>query len=383
MPFTLSHAAAVLPAVRADGTGRGRLIPAVLVAGSFAPDMTYYAASAVSGAMEFGDVTHSFPGVFTVDVLVAWALVGLWLLLREPLVALLPRAWQPRPAALLHCGAPRARVRPSLVARWYASAALGALTHVVWDAFTHLDRWGMRLFPALGHKVDGFPLYWYLQYGGSAVAAGVIAVWAGWALRRQPTGAASATGPVSMGRAGDGPTSRQETAGASSAAAGTVGAGRAGDGPASRRETAGLASATGPVSTGRAGDGPTSRQETAGASSAAGPLSAGRAGDGPTGVALLSGRAGAGPTGVAWLSLRDRWWAGAVIGGCAVAGAVQRATRWWAYWGSTAKPWELIPAVCFGAGAGLVLGLLLYAVGVRVWRRPAPDAADPEPVSAA
>ncbi|MCX4880069.1 DUF4184 family protein [Streptomyces sp. NBC_00847] len=332
MPFTLSHAAAVLPAVRADGTGRGRLIPAVLAAGSFAPDMTYYAASAVSGAMEFGDVTHSFPGVFTVDVLVAWALVGLWLLLREPLVALLPRAWQPRPAALLHCGAPRARVRPSLVARWYASAALGALTHVVWDAFTHLDRWGMRLFPALGHKVDGFPLYWYLQYGGSAVAAGVIAVWAGWALRRQPTGAASATGPVSMGRAGARPTSRRETAGASSAA---------------------------------------------------GPLSAGRAGDGPTGVALLSGRAGAGPTGVAWLSLRDRWWAGAVIGGCVVAGAVQRATRWWAYWGSTAKPWELIPAVCFGAGAGLVLGLLLYAVGVRVWRRPAPDAADPEPVTAA
>ncbi|MCX5245253.1 DUF4184 family protein [Streptomyces sp. NBC_00201] len=292
MPFTLSHAAAVLPAVRADGTGRGRLIPAVLVAGSFAPDMTYYAASAVSRAMEFGDVTHSFPGVFTVDVLVAWALVGLWLLLREPLVALLPRAWQPRPAALLHCGAPRARVRPSLMARWYASAALGALTHVVWDAFTHLDRWGMRLFPVLGHKVDGFPLYWYLQYGGSAVAAGVIAVWVGWALRR----------------------------------------------------------------------------ESAGVTSTGGPVSAGPSGDGPTGVALLS--------------VRDRWWAGALIGGCAAVGAVQRATRWWAYWGSTAKPWELIPTLCFGAGAGLVLGLLLYAVGVRMWRRPTPNAAEPEPVTA-
>lgn len=89
MPFTLSHAAAVLPAVRTDGTGRGPLVPAVLVAGSFAPDMTYYAASVVSGAMEFGDVTHAGWGVFTVDVLIAWALVGLWLLVREPLVALL------------------------------------------------------------------------------------------------------------------------------------------------------------------------------------------------------------------------------------------------------------------------------------------------------
>ncbi|MFF4254565.1 DUF4184 family protein [Streptomyces sp. NPDC001663] len=277
MPFTLSHAAAVLPAVRPDGGGRGRLIPAVLVAGSFAPDMTYYAASAVSGAMEFGDVTHSFPGVFTVDVLVAWALVGLWLLVREPVVALLPRSWQARPAALVRGGAPRARVRPSLVARWYVSAALGALTHVVWDAFTHLDRWGMRLFPVLGREVAGSPLYWYLQYGGSVVAAVVIAVWLWRALRHVPPGSASQAVPV--------------------------------------------------------------------------------------------------------LSVRDRWWAVVVVGGCAGVAAVERATHWWAYWGSTAKPWELIPTVCFGAGAGLVLGLLLYAVGVRVWR-PVPSAGPPERVSA-
>ncbi|MFI1417966.1 DUF4184 family protein [Streptomyces sp. NPDC020731] len=266
MPFTLSHAAAVLPAVRTDGSGRGSLVPAVLVAGSFAPDMTYYAASVLSGAMEFGDVTHAFWGVFTVDVLIAWVLVGLWLLVREPLVALLPRARQGRAAALLRCGAPRARMRPSLVARWYVSAVLGALTHVVWDAFTHLDRWGMRVFPVLGEEVAGSPLYWYLQYGGSAVAAVVITLFVVRALRRAPDGA--------------------------------------------------------------------------------------------------------GPPGVPPLSAGDRWWAVALLGGCAVVGAVQRASRWWAYWGSTAKPWELIPTVCFGAGAGLVLALPLYAVAVRV-RRPA------------
>ncbi|WP_030933103.1 DUF4184 family protein [Streptomyces sp. NRRL S-646] len=276
MPFTLSHAAAVLPAVRGDGTGRGRLVPAVLVAGSFAPDMTYYAASAVPGAMEFGEVTHSFPGVFSVDVLVAWALAGLWLLVREPLVALLPRPWQPRPAALLRCGAPRARLRPSLAAWWYASAALGALTHVVWDAFTHHDRWGVRLFPVLGRGLWGSPLYWYLQYGGSLVAAVVIALWVMRALRRASAHPVSAAVPV--------------------------------------------------------------------------------------------------------LSLRDRWCACVVICGCAGVWAVERAARWWAFWGAVAKPWELIPALCFGAGAGLLLGLLLYVVGVRVWR-PVPSAAEPERVS--
>ncbi|MFF7445067.1 MULTISPECIES: DUF4184 family protein [unclassified Streptomyces] len=263
MPFTLSHAAAVLPALRTDGTGRAGLVPSMLVAGSFAPDMTYFAASALSGAMEFGAFTHSFPGVFTVDVLVAWTLVGLWLLIREPLVALLPARRQGRVAGLLRCGAPRARARLSLGVRGYVSAALGALTHVVWDAFTHHDRWGMRLFPVLGDTIAGSPLYWYLQYGSSAAAAVVIAVFLGYALRRAPASE-------------------------------------------------------------------------------------------PVGVPALSGP--------------DRCWAAVVIGGCALVGAVQRASRWWDYWGSTAKPWELIPTLCFGVGAGLVLGVLVYAVGVRVWR---------------
>ncbi|SNX57696.1 uncharacterized protein DUF4184 [Streptomyces sp. TLI_55] len=263
MPFTLSHAAAVLPGVRADGTGRGRLVPAVLVAGSFAPDMTYFAASAFSGAMEFGDFTHSFAGVFTVDVLIAWALVWLWLLVREPLVALLPRARQGRVATLLRCGAPRARVRSVLVARWYVSAALGALTHVVWDAFTHHDRWGMRLFPVLGETIAGSPLYWYLQYGSSAAAAVVIAGFLVYALRRAPVSE---------------------------------------------------------------------------------------------------------PAGVPALSVRDRCWAAVGIGGCVLVAAVQRASRWWAYWGASAKPWELIPTLCFGVGAGLVVGMLGYAVAIRAWR---------------
>ncbi|MCC9706425.1 DUF4184 family protein [Streptomyces sp. MNU76] len=271
MPFTLSHAAAVLPALRGNGTGRGPLAPSVLVAGSFAPDMTYYAASVLPEAMEFGDVTHSFTGVFTVDVLVTWALVGLWLVLREPLVALLPRGRQGRVAALVRCGTGARRFSPSVALWWYVSAALGSLTHVVWDAFTHLDRWGMRLFPVLGEEIAGSPLYWYLQYGGSAVAAVVLAVFAVRALRRQPAGE---------------------------------------------------------------------------------------------------------PVGVPVLSSADRWVAGVVIGGCALVAAVQRVARWWAYWGSVAKPYEVIPTLCFGAGAGLVVGVVLYGVGVRA-RRPAPAVAAP------
>ena len=134
-----------------------------------------------------------------------------------------------------------------------SSAALGALTHVVWDAFTHLDRWGMRLFPVLGREVAGSPLYWYLQYGGSAVAALVIAVFCGCALRRAP--------------------------------------------------------------------------------------------------------ATAEPVGVPELSVRDRWWAVAVIGGCVTVGAVQRASRWWAHRGSGREAPGADPDAVLRRGAGLVLGV--------------------------
>ncbi|MGV4982645.1 DUF4184 family protein [Streptomyces sp. NRAIS4] len=264
MPFTLSHAAAVLPAVRRDGSGRGPLVPAVLIAGSFAPDMTFYAASVLPGGMEFGAVTHSFAGVFTVDVLISWALVGLWLLVREPLLALLPRAWQGRPALLLRCGAPRARVRAVTVMWWYVSAVLGGLTHVVWDAFTHDGRWGTRLIPAIERdRLAGLPLSSWLQYGSSVAGALVVALFAARALRRAPGGE---------------------------------------------------------------------------------------------------------PVGVPALSVRDRWWAGAVIGGCAAAGAVQRVARSWAVLGAPRRLGDLLPTLCFGVGAGLALGLVLYAAAVRGWR---------------
>ncbi|GHD97704.1 DUF4184 family protein [Streptomyces alanosinicus] len=288
MPFTLSHAAAVLPAVRRDGTGRGPLVPAVLVAGSFAPDMTFYAANVLPGGMEFGTFTHAFAGVFTVDVLISWALVGLWLLVREPLTALLPRGLQGRPAVLLRCGAPRARVRAVCVVWWYVSAVLGALTHVVWDAFTHEGRWGTRLIPAIERdRPAGLPLFAWLQYGSSVVGVVVIAVFTARALRRGP-------GEEAVG----------------------------------------------------------------------GPTGA------PPGVSL-----GAAPS-VPMLSARDRWVAGVVIGGAAAAGAVQRAARSWAVMGAPRRLWDLVPALCFGAGAGLVLGVVLYAAGVRLWR---PDRAPDGP----
>ena len=108
--------------------------------------------------MEFGEFTHSFTGVFTVDVLIAWALVGLGCWCANRWWRCCRRPGRGGSAALpaLRCAA-RPRAARSLALWWYVSAVLGALTHVVWDAFTHLDRWGMRVFPVLGAGDGGLP----------------------------------------------------------------------------------------------------------------------------------------------------------------------------------------------------------------------------------
>ncbi|MGW8557825.1 DUF4184 family protein [Streptomyces tubercidicus] len=284
MPFTLSHAAAVLPALRRTGTARGPLVASALVAGSFAPDMTYYADSLIPGAMAFGEVTHAPSGVLTVDVLVTVALVGGWLLVREPLIALLPRAWRSPVHAFVRGRPWRPRGLRQLLtlAAWFVvSAVLGATTHVVWDAFTHPGRWGTRLVPGLDQMVGGLPVYTFVQYGTSALAAAALG-WFGWSALR--------------GRGG-----------------GTRG---------------GVASG-----------------------------------------AAASGAPESGVAAVPVLTVRLRLLLTAPVALCVLAGAVHRVVRAHAVHGPTAHWLSYLPTVLFGAGAGLILGLVLYGLAVRLVHR--------------
>ncbi|MEI7029856.1 DUF4184 family protein [Streptomyces pratensis] len=265
MPFTLSHAAAVLPAIRRDGTARLPLYPSALVAGSFAPDITYFADTAIPGAMEFGSFTHTFLGVVTVNVLITAALVAVWALLREPLTALLPLRAQGRAHAFVRGRRwTRASFGPSAWLCFAVSAALGAATHVVWDAFTHHSRWGTELVPVLSRSVGGFPLFQLVQYGSSALALGVI----GWFL--------------------------------------VTGLRRAG--------------------------------------------------------------AAAPPQAVPALGRRERRGAVGLLTLCVLLGIGHRCARWYAHFGRIDTPLDIIPTACFGAGAGLAAGLLLYGVWVRLLR---------------
>lgn len=263
MPFTLSHAAAVLPAIRRDGTARSPLFPSALVAGSFAPDITYFADTVIPGAMEFGAFTHTFLGVVTVNVAITAVLVAVWILLREPLAALLPVRVRGRVHAFVRGRRwTRSSFGPSAWLWFAVSGALGAATHVVWDAFTHHSRWGTELVPVLSRTVGGIPVFQFAQYGSSALALVVIGRFAVTGLRLTPAAPAPEEVPV-LGR-------------------------------------------------------------------------------------------------------RERWGALGLLVLCVLLGVVHRCARWYAHFGQVASPLDIIPTACFGAGAGLAAGLLLYGVWMRL-----------------
>ncbi|GAA2151761.1 hypothetical protein GCM10009760_47530 [Kitasatospora kazusensis] len=203
MPFTLSHPAAVLPLLR-GATGRGALVVSGLVAGSMAPDVPFFADSLLPGAYGCGGLTHRWWAVPTADVLLAGGLVALWHgLVREPVVALLPARW---------AGAAQVLTAPSGGRNrrigWFAvSAAVGAATHVGWDAFTHEGRAGVRMLPVLDRRLAGVPLYTVLQYGTSLLGLACVARRAAHAVAGAAVGAAG--GARQAGAAGPGPGARR------------------------------------------------------------------------------------------------------------------------------------------------------------------------------
>lgn len=285
MPFTLSHAAAVLPAIRRTGRARGPLVGSALVLGSFAPDSFFFADAVVGGVMGYGEFTHSLTGVVTADAALTALLAACWLLLREPLVALLPRSWRGRVHALVR-GEPWHGLRPcALALRFYLSAVAGSLTHVVWDSFTHGDRWGTNALPWLGRPLAlGLPAYTFFQYGTSAAAACALLWFTAGALRRLPARPVPPSVPV-LGRA-------------------------------------------------------------------------------------------------------ERWGALLLVGGCVAAGTTLRLLRFFTFYDRIHSPLDIIPTLCFGAGGGLLAGLLLYGALVRLRHRrdrdrPRPDRETRTPVPAA
>ncbi|MEJ7806616.1 MAG: DUF4184 family protein [Telluria sp.] len=181
VPFTFAHPAAAVPLLRPLGRN-GSL--SALVIGSMAPDLAFIVALDLTR-----EQTHSLAALFLFCLpagLLAYLLFHA--LLKAPLIDLMPDAIASRLA-----GAMEARRAP-----WSAvlvSMLCGALTHLLWDAFTHPGTPVVNALPLLqtelavvgGYHVVVFKL---LQHGSSLVGLALLALWAINWLRRAPVVAA-------------------------------------------------------------------------------------------------------------------------------------------------------------------------------------------------
>jgi hypothetical protein len=173
MPFTVSHAAAVLPIHRLSH----RMPLTALMIGSMAPDFGYFFSHEASRPL-----THSFMGLFVFCLPVGLAVWFFYVaFLEKATITLLTDRWHTRFA---HTDA----ITPSLVGRAAVAILLGAVTHLLWDSFTHRGTFATDALPALLGPTPGFrwlPVY-HLLHGLSSVVGVVILV--RWArhLHRQP-----------------------------------------------------------------------------------------------------------------------------------------------------------------------------------------------------
>lgn len=179
MPFTLSHPAAAVP------FAQWGLVLSALVVGSMSPDFLYFLG--LSTRYQFG---HSLLGVLLFDI--PASLIVLWLfhhILKRPLVSLFPISHQ-------QCLIPFIQ-EFSFTPFWrflkiMLSIALGALTHIVWDAFTHQSGWVVLQLPVLAMPIvetsqTSIKLYKLLQHGSTFLGAMLLLYWYLKWLKRAPS----------------------------------------------------------------------------------------------------------------------------------------------------------------------------------------------------
>jgi hypothetical protein len=143
MPFTISHAAVVLPFARL--LMRWRLLSAVVI-GAMVPDFGLFFPWRIHRFE-----THSALALLTfclpVGVTTYWAFQYL---IKAPMLEVLPEGayarWRPfsSPASF------------TSIRQWLLAACgvlAGALTHLVWDAFTHENARGVRMIPWLEEPI--------------------------------------------------------------------------------------------------------------------------------------------------------------------------------------------------------------------------------------
>lgn len=180
MPFTVSHVVAVIPLYKYLGKF-GAL--SALVIGSMIPDFAYMTPYLVHQRM----YSHSLVGIYLYGIPMGLTIYFLYHFLMAPvIVSLLPKKLSQYLHADLFLG--RIPNIPSYIL--VLSLVLGAITHVVWDFFTHFD--GIPQYINWFHiplvAIDGYDIlpYRVLQHFSSIFGLSLLMflIWIWMAKRR-------------------------------------------------------------------------------------------------------------------------------------------------------------------------------------------------------
>lgn len=168
MPFTVTHTLAVTPLFK---WGRGRLPLTALLLGSMVPDLPLFIDLGVSYSE-----THCLLGVLTHCLpLAAPAYLVFHFFLKKPIYQLCPDFMRRK---LGFCLRPPKLHSISELSLILCALCSGALTHVVWDAFSHKGAWGVERFSILseGVVIAGrfIPGYKLIQYGSSLIGLPIL-----------------------------------------------------------------------------------------------------------------------------------------------------------------------------------------------------------------
>lgn len=171
MPFTFSHPAIVLPLNRLS---KRWISMTGLIIGSMTPDFEYFIRMRVESIY-----SHTWLGLFWFDLPLGLMLTLVYqILVKDNLIDNLPTGLNQRFSRF------KGMYRNGYSLRYLVvislSVLLGALSHILWDGFTHSDGYFVKLIPALSTIVqvgtDHLHIYKIIQHASTAIGGIIIAI---------------------------------------------------------------------------------------------------------------------------------------------------------------------------------------------------------------
>ncbi|MCU0279840.1 MAG: DUF4184 family protein [Candidatus Nanopelagicales bacterium] len=168
MPFTVSHAAAILP-IRARWVSTS-----ALVIGAMTPDVPLFAPFLPYTT----DQTHTLFGLLFFNLLVGFALFVIWHgFLARPADWFAPSGIRARLAPHQQPGLRSRLATPGQILGVFASLFIGGLTHQFLDLFTHAGTIVTGTSGFFHAEFAGMPVYYVLQVMFSVIGLVLLAWW--------------------------------------------------------------------------------------------------------------------------------------------------------------------------------------------------------------